>query len=65
MATRKVLDRLPISLSSVIFQHTNISQGRENDNFDTDAKAFQEKEEAEGTLVTSTDLCGEPWSLWI
>jgi hypothetical protein len=24
-----------------------------------------EKEEAAGTLVTSTDLCDEPWSLWI
>jgi hypothetical protein len=24
-----------------------------------------EKEEAAGTLVTSTDLCDEPWIIWI
>jgi hypothetical protein len=39
--------------------------GRENDDCDTYAKAFLKKEEAAGTLVTSTDLCDEPWSLWI
>jgi hypothetical protein len=39
--------------------------GRANDDCDTDAKAFCKKEEAAGTLVTSTDLCDEPWSLWI
>jgi hypothetical protein len=39
--------------------------GRANDDCDTDAKAFWKKEEAAGTLVTSTDLCDEPWSLWI
>jgi hypothetical protein len=39
--------------------------GRENDNCDTDAKAFWKKEEAAVTLVTLTDLCDEPWSLWV
>jgi hypothetical protein len=39
--------------------------GRANEDFDTDAKAFWKKEEAAGTLVTSTDLCDEPWSLWM
>jgi hypothetical protein len=40
-------------------------RGRENDDCDTDAKAFWKKEEAAGTLVTSTYMCDEPWSLWI
>jgi hypothetical protein len=39
--------------------------GRANDDCDTDVKAFWKKEEAAGTLVTSKDLCDEPWSLWI
>jgi hypothetical protein len=39
--------------------------GRANDGCDTDAKAFSKEEEAAGTLVRSTDLCDEPWSLWI
>jgi hypothetical protein len=39
--------------------------GRANDDCDIDAKAFWKKEEAAGTLVTSTYLCDEPWSLWI
>jgi hypothetical protein len=72
MATRKVLDRLPISFSHRhIPEHQDISRdemdiwGRANDDCDTDAKAFWKKEEAAYTLVTSTDLCDEPWSLWI
>jgi hypothetical protein len=39
--------------------------GRSNNDCDTDSKAFWKKEEAAGTLVISTDLCDEPWSLWI
>jgi hypothetical protein len=72
MATRKVMDRLSISFSHRHFPpHQDISRdemdiwGRANDDCDTDAKAFWEKEEATGTLVISTDLCNEPWSLWI
>jgi hypothetical protein len=38
--------------------------GRAHD-CDIDAKAFWKKEEAAFTLVTWTDLCDEPWSLWI
>jgi hypothetical protein len=38
--------------------------GRANDDCDTDAKAFWKQEGASGTLVTSADLCDEPWSLW-
>jgi hypothetical protein len=67
MATRKVLDRLPISFSHHhVPAHQDISRdeiniwGRANDDCDTDAKAFWKKEEAAGTLVTSTDLCDEP-----
>jgi hypothetical protein len=72
MAIRKVLDRLPISFSH---RHVPAQQDisrdeldiweRANDDCDTDAKAFLKKEEAAGTLVTSTDLCDETWSLWI
>jgi hypothetical protein len=72
MATRKVLDRLPISFSH---RHAPAHQdiprdeidiwGRANDNCDTYAKAFWKTEESAGTLVTSTDLCDEPWLLWI
>jgi hypothetical protein len=47
MATRKVLDRLPISFSHRhVPAHRDISRdeidiwGRANDDFDTDAKAF-------------------------
>jgi hypothetical protein len=72
METRKVLDRLPISFSHRhVPAHQDISRdemdiwGRANDDCDTDAKAFWKKEEAAGTLVTSTYLCDEPWSLWI
>jgi hypothetical protein len=72
MATRKVLDRLPISFSHChVPAHHDISRddmdiwGRANDDCDTDAKAFWKKEEAAGTLITSTDLCDEPWSLSI
>jgi hypothetical protein len=72
MATRKVVDQLPISFShSHVPAHQYISRdnmdiwGRENDDCDTDAKAFWKKEEAACTLVTLTDLCDEPWSLWI
>jgi hypothetical protein len=39
--------------------------GGGNDDCDTDAKAFWKNEEVAGTLVTLTDLCREPWSLWI
>jgi hypothetical protein len=39
--------------------------GGANEDCDTDAKYFGEKEEVAGTPVTSTDLCDEPWSLWI
>jgi hypothetical protein len=39
--------------------------GRANEDCDTDAKAFWKKGEGAGTLVTSTDLCDELWSLWI
>jgi hypothetical protein len=72
MATRKVLDRLPISFSHHhVPAHQDISPdeihiwGRANDNCDTDANAFwkKEKEEAAGTLVTSTDLCDEPYKV--
>jgi hypothetical protein len=72
MATRKVVDRLPISFSHRhVPTHQDISReemdiwGRANDDCDTDAKAFWKKGEAAGTLVTLTDLCDEPWSLWI
>jgi hypothetical protein len=72
MPTRKVLDLLPISFSHPhVPAHQDISRdemdisGTANDNCDTDAKASWKKEEAAGTLVTSTDLCDEPWSLWI
>jgi hypothetical protein len=73
MATRKVLDRLHISFSHRhLPAHQDISGdemdiwGRANDDCDTDAKAFWKEEEEEAdTLVTSTDLCDEPWSLWI
>jgi hypothetical protein len=68
MATRKVLDRLPISFSHHhVPAHQDISRdemdiwGRANNDCDTDAKAFWKKEEATGTLVTWTDLCDEPW----
>jgi hypothetical protein len=40
-------------------------RGRANDDCDTDAKAFWKQEYAAGTLVTSTDLCNEQWSVWI
>jgi hypothetical protein len=72
MATRKVLDRFPISFSHRhVPAHQDISRdemnmwGRANDDCDTDAKAFWKKEEASGTLVTSKYMCDEPWSLWI
>jgi hypothetical protein len=72
MATRKVLDRLPTSFSHPhVLAHQDISRderyiwGRANDDCDTDTKAFWKKEEAEGTLVTSTYLCDEPCSLWV
>jgi hypothetical protein len=68
MATRKVTDRLPISFSHCHVQaYHDISRdemdiwGRANDDCGTDAKAFWKKEEAAGTLVTSTDLCDKPW----
>jgi hypothetical protein len=72
MATRKVLDRLPI-----IFSHRHVPAhqdilrdemdiwGRANDDCDTDANPFWKKEEAASTLVTSKYMCDEPWSLWI
>jgi hypothetical protein len=72
MATRKVLDRLPISFSHRhVPAHQDISRdemdigGGANDDCYTDANAFWKKEEAAGTLVTSAYLCDEPWSLWI
>jgi hypothetical protein len=72
MATRKVLYRLPISLSHChVPAHKDIPRdkmdirGRANEDCDTVAKAFWKKEESEGTLVISTYLCDEPWSLWI
>jgi hypothetical protein len=72
MATRKVLYRLPISFSHrLVPAHQDISRdkmdiwGRVADDCDTDAKAFWKKEESTGPLVTPTDLCDEPWSLWI
>jgi hypothetical protein len=68
MTTRKVLDRIPISFSHrQVPAHQYISrdkmdiQGRANTDCDTDAKTFWKKEEASCTLVTSTDLCDEPW----
>jgi hypothetical protein len=71
MATRKVPDRLPIIfLHHHVPAHQDISRdemdmwGGANNDCDTDAKAFWKKEEAVSTLVTSTDLCDEPWSLW-
>jgi hypothetical protein len=39
--------------------------GRENYKCDTYANAFRKKEESDGTQVTSTDLCYEPWSSWV
>jgi hypothetical protein len=54
-----------------VLAHQDISRdemdiwGRANNDCDTDDKAFWKKEEAVGTSVTSTDLCDEPWSLWI
>jgi hypothetical protein len=72
MATRKVLDRLPISFSHRhVSAHQDISRdemdiwGRANNDCDTDAKVFWKKEEAVGTLVTLTDVRDEPCSLWI
>jgi hypothetical protein len=72
MTTRKVLDRLPISFSyRYVPAHQDISReevdiwGRANDNCDTDANAFWKQEESAGTLVTSADICDEPWSLLI
>jgi hypothetical protein len=72
METIKVLDRLPVSFSHRrVPAHQDISKdemdiwGRANDDCDIDAKAFWKKEEAAGTLVTSTYMCDEPWSLWI
>jgi hypothetical protein len=72
MATRKVLDRLPISFSHrhvpahlYILRDEMDIRGRENDDCETDANDFWKKEEAAGTLVTSTELCVEPWPLWI
>jgi hypothetical protein len=72
MATIKVLDRLPVSFSHRhVPAYQDISRdemdiwGIANDDCDTDAKAFWKKEEAAGTLVTSTDLCDKPWSLWL
>jgi hypothetical protein len=64
MATRKVLDGIPISFSHHhVLAHQDISKdemdiwGRVNDDCDTDAKDFWKNEEAAGTLVTSKDLC--------
>jgi hypothetical protein len=69
MATRKVRDRLPISFSRrhvpAHLKGRNGYTGGANDYCDADAKAFCKKEEAAGTIFTSTDLCDEPWSLWI
>jgi hypothetical protein len=72
MATIKVLDRLPISFSHRhVPAHQDISRdemdiwGRAKDDCDTDVKAFWKIEEAVGTLVTSTNLYDEQWSLWI
>jgi hypothetical protein len=68
MATRKVLDRLPISFSHHhVPAHQDRSRdemdvwGRANDDCDTYAKAFWIWEEAAGTIVTSIDICDEPW----
>jgi hypothetical protein len=30
-----------------------------------DTDTFWKQEESVGTLVTSADLCGEPWLLWV
>jgi hypothetical protein len=64
MATRKVLDRLPIIFSDLLVPaHQANSRdkidiwGRANNDCDTDAKAFWKKEEASGTLATLTDFC--------
>jgi hypothetical protein len=72
MTTGKVMDGLPISFSHrCVPAHHDISRdemdiwGRAKNDCDTYAKAFSKKEEAAGTLVTSIDLCDEPWSLWI
>jgi hypothetical protein len=72
MATRQFMDRLPISFSHRhVPAHQDISRdemdiwGRANDDCDTDAKAFWKKEEAAGTLFTSTYMRDERWSLWI
>jgi hypothetical protein len=72
MATIKILDRLHISFSHRhVPAHHYISRdkmdiwARANNDCATDAKAFWKKEEASGILVTSTDLCYEPWLLWI
>jgi hypothetical protein len=63
LATRKVLDRLPLSFSHRrVSAHQYISRdkmdiwGRANGDCDTDAKAFWKEEEAASTLVTSTEL---------
>jgi hypothetical protein len=72
MATRKVLDQLPISFSHHhVPAHQDISRnemeiwGRANNDCDTYAKAFWGEKEAAGTLVTSTGFCDKPWSLWV
>jgi hypothetical protein len=39
--------------------------GRANDDYHTDDKVFWKQEEAEGSLVASTDICDVPCSLWI
>jgi hypothetical protein len=71
MATRKVLDQLPISFSHRhVPAHQYISRekwihGGEKMMIVIKMQMTFEKEEEAGTLVTSTDLCNEPWSLWI
>jgi hypothetical protein len=59
MATRKVMNRLPISFAHrQVPAYQDISRdemniwGRANNDCDTDVKAFWKKEEAAGTLVT-------------
>jgi hypothetical protein len=54
-----------------MFQHTKIYQGtkwiyggEQMTIVIQMLRSFGKKEETAGTLVTSTDLCDEPWSLW-
>jgi hypothetical protein len=57
-------DWLKIAGSAMFFTSLGSAFARSRVRLPT-TKGFWKKEEAAGTLVTSTDLCDEPWPLWI